>query len=165
MKAIHLIAALSLMACAAPQVTQKSEVWSSFGYEGFGAKIERLAGAQAVHCGVVNLVNKKDPSNSGASVKLGRECIKKSIADGKPFKYGTVSIPIDSYLFEALIFTPEREYWIVHYDVMLDGTHNLHVIKRCKGIDLARSVSAFEAVDCKAVSTEEWLADIPEQKS
>ena len=34
---------------------------------------------------------------------------------------------------------------------MLDGSDNMHVIKRCKGIDMARSDSTFEGVDCTEV--------------
>lgn len=157
--------ALLLLSCAtSQQTTPDGNVWASFAYEGFGAKVERLAGGDAIDCGVINRVNKNDPINKGNSIKRARACVDKSVASGVPFKYGTVRIPLDSYLFEALVYTPTNEYWIVHYDVMLDGTDNMHVIKRCKRIDLARSDSIFEGVDCVNVSISEWLSDIPEQQ-
>lgn len=41
--------ALLLVSCATNQVTtQDAGAWASFAYEGFGNKIERLAGANAV---------------------------------------------------------------------------------------------------------------------
>lgn len=157
--------ALLLLSCAtSQQTTPDGRAWAFFAYEGFGAKVERLAGTDAIDCGVINQVNKSDPVNKGNSVKKARACVEKSVAGRVPFKYGTVRIPLDSYLFEALVYSPTNEYWIVHYDVMLDGTDNMHVIKRCKGIDLARSDSIFEGTDCVEVSTQEWLADIPEQQ-
>lgn len=164
MKALYLLPITITLAACATSVTQDRSAWTSFAYEGFGNKIERLAGAEANHCGVINQVSKSDPINKGASVKQGRACVIKSITEDKPFKFGTVRIPIDSYLFEALVYTPEKEYWIVHYDVMLDGTDNMHIIKRCKGIDLKRSESTFEGIDCVDVPTNQWLADIPEQQ-
>lgn len=157
--------ALLLLSCAtSQQTTPDGSAWTSFAYEGFGAKVERLAGTDAIDCGVINRVNKNDPVNKGNSVRKARACVEESVANGVPFKYGTVRIPLDSYLFEALVYTPSKEYWIVHYDVMLDGIDNMHVIKRCKQIDLARSDSIFEGVDCVDVSTVEWLSDIPEQQ-
>lgn len=157
--------ALLLLSCAtSQQSTPDGSAWASFAYEGFGAKVERLAGVDAIDCGVINQVNKADPVNKGNSIKKARACVDKSVVSGRPFKYGTVRIPLDSYLFETLVYTPTKKYWIVHYDVMLDGTNNMHVIKRCKRIDLARSDSIFEGADCVEVSTQEWLSDIPEQQ-
>lgn len=153
------ILAATLTACASP-VTQSPSAWNDFGYEGFGQKIERLAGPKAIHCGVMNLVNKKDPGNRGASVEQGRKCIADSMAAGVPFKYGSVRIPIDSYLFEALVYTPTKEIWIVHYDVMLDGTDNMHDIQRCEGLDLKKSSSTFVGINCEQITTQEWLKDI-----
>lgn len=157
--------ALLLLSCTTAQRNASDEnAWASFAYEGFGAKVGRLAGVDAIDCGVINQVNKADPVNKGNSIKKARACVEKGIANRVPFKYGTVRIPLDSYLFEALVYTPTKEYWIVHYDVMLDGTDNMHVVKRCKRIDLARSDSIFEGIDCVEVSTQEWLSDIPEQQ-
>lgn len=150
---------MTLTGCASP-VSQSPSAWNDFGYEGFGAKIERLAGPNAKHCGAINLVNKKDPTNRGASVEQGLKCIAESMAAGVPFKYGTVRIPIDSYLFEALVYTSAKEVWIVHYDVMLDGTDNMHDIQLCEGLDLKNSSSTFEGINCNKITTKEWLKDI-----
>lgn len=155
-----------LASCANNQaVISNTEAWESFAYEGFGKKINRLAGADAVNCGVINQISKDDPVNNGNSLKKARACIEKSISQGATFKYATVKIPSDSYLFESLVFTPEKEFWIVHYDYILDGTSNMHVINRCKGLYLKKSDYTFQGIDCIEVPTSEWLSDIPEQKN
>jgi len=167
MKPSFIIALVLLLAsCTSNLVTvNDASAWSSFAYEGFGNKISRLAGNEAIDCGVINQINTNDPTNKNNSLKKARSCIEKSGSNGLPFKFGTVRIPIDSYLFEAITFTPAKEYWIVHYDYMVDGSSNMHVIKRCKGLDLKRSDSTFTGINCIEVSTTDWLSDIPEQQN
>lgn len=160
--------AIALSACATtppPPVTQDRSAWEKFGYDGFGEKIERLAGAEARHCGIVNLIDPNDPINQGVSLESARACVAESVAAGNPFKYATLRIPIDSFLFEAVIQTPEKEFWIVHYDVMVgDPSENLHDVQRCKGLNLRKSKTLYQGVDCYKVPTASWLPDIPEQQ-
>lgn len=163
MKARIFLTTLVLTACTAAPVTQNSIAWRDFAYEGFGEKVNRLAGDEAIHCGVVNLVNTNDPTNKGASLDQGKACIARAIAAGQPFKFGTVRIPLDSYLFEAVVGTSQNEFWIVHYDVMVDGTDNQHFIRRCRSLEVKNGGATFAGSDCVDISTSAWLADIPEQ--
>lgn len=167
MKTLSVIAVLfCLLSCgtAKHHNQDKSAAWDSFAYEGFGKKISSLASPSAVDCGVINQIDPNDPANQGNSLKKAHKCIRDSSREGQPFKFATVRIPSDSFLFEAIALTPNNDYWIVQYDYMLDGSSSLHDVKRCKGIKLDSDSPTALGIGCVNVSTADWLADIPEQQ-
>ena len=155
------VAAVTLVACATPAMKEAdTSVWEAFGYEGMADEINRLAGASSVNCGIRNYLESGDPVNAHMSPVESRACIKQSIHTKTPFRYGSIRIPIDSFLFDALVLSEAGEFWTIRYDVMVDGTHNANFIERCKSVRVDYSRLAYEGIDCKTVTTEEWLADI-----
>lgn len=153
-----------LVACTTPAVKQAdTSAWQAFGYKGMAGKINRLAGVASFNCGIRNYLEPNDPVNTHMSPADSRACIKQSILSKTPFRYGSIRIPIDSFLFDALVLSSTGEFWAVRYDTMLDGTGNSHFIERCKSVKVDYSKLTYEGVDCQPVSTEEWMADIPEQ--
>lgn len=159
-----ILTAATLAACTTHTVKEPDKTaWQAFGYKGMAAKINRLAGSNSFNCGIYNKLEPNDPVNKQMSVADSRACIKQSLNSKIPFRYGSIRIPTDSYLFDALILSSTGEFWTVRYDTMLDGSGSAHFIERCNSVKVDYSDLTYEGVDCKPVSTEEWLSDIAEQ--
>lgn len=166
MRSAHLLAitALSLTACAtSPSKPVNTSNWEDFGYEGMAAKINRLAGTGSINCGIHNHMEPEDPVNKILTPQESKACIKAAMKAGTPFRYGSIRIPTDSFLFDALVRSSTGELWTIKYDYMIDGSSNHHFIKRCKSASVDYSNLTYEGVDCQDVTAGEWLADIPEQ--
>jgi hypothetical protein len=47
---------------------------------------------------------------------------------------------------------------------MVDQSDSKHFIERCGSIDIDYAKLKYRGVDCQQVTTNDWLADIPEQQ-
>ena len=158
-------AALVMSACASPSIKlPDTSNWEDFGYEGMAAKINRLAGAGSINCGIRNHIEPDDSVNRRLTPNESKACVKAGIKAGTPFRYGSIQIPTDSYLFDALVLSSAGEFWLIKYDYMLDGSGNQHFIQRCKSISVNYATLSYKGIECQDVATAEWLADIPEQQ-
>lgn len=126
-------------------------------------KINRLAGSNSINCGIRNHVEASDPVNTHMTPTDSRACVKAAIQSKTPFRYGSIRIPIDSYLFEAAVLTKSGEYWLINYDSMVDDSGSLHDIARCKSINFDYAAMIYSGINCEPVSAQDWLSDIPEQ--
>ncbi len=158
---LAMLSACALHATKAPNTT----LWDDFGYEGMAEKINRLAGKDSNNCGIRNYLEESDPVNKQITPSESRACIKKSMKAKQPFRYGSIKIPSDSYLFEAVLLSETGEYWIIKYDYMIDGSSNHHFIDRCKTIDVDYQALSFKGEECQEVTASDWLSDIPVQES
>ncbi len=133
----------------------KSSSWPQYAYVGFSEKIDELAGNDALDCGFFDL-----KSRSGSALKRERlsfsRCVKESMKDSRAFKYGSVHIPTDSFLYEVLILTPDNEYWIIKFDLMIDFSNAIFWVKKCKSISLVNKYG-YEGGGCRDVESSEWL--------
>lgn len=166
MRALAIICSAVVLAACTPQVVKQWDTspWKAFGYKGMAAKINRLAGIDSLNCGIHNKLESNDPANSHMTQTDSRDCVKQSILTKTPFRYGSIRIPTDSYLFDVLVLSSTGEYWTVRYDAMLDGSGSAHFIERCNSVKINYSDLTYEGVDCQPAAAEEWLSDIPEQK-
>lgn len=155
-----LIMLMALTACTNTSVKEADKTaWQAFGYQGMAEKINQLAGPNSFNCGIHNYLEPNDPVNKHMSPDDSRACIKQSIQSKTPLRYGSVRIPIDSFLFDALVLSEEGEFWLIRYDIMVDGTDNRHFIDRCKSVAIDYYHMSYEGVNCQPVSSEKWLAD------
>lgn len=137
--------------------------WKTFGYEGMAEKINRLASSNSLNCGIRNHLEASDPVNTQMTPADSRTCVKAAIQSKTPFRYGSIRIPIDSFLFEALVLTNTGEYWLINYDSMVDGSGSLHDIERCEAVNFNYKTMTYSGVNCEPISAQDWLSDIPEQ--
>ena len=128
--------------------------WEEMGYKEFSIKINEMSGNDSIDCGFYDLIESRANLN-GATEDKGYYCARDAPKQGVPFKYGTKNIPIDSYVFEILYSTPEKEYWLVTLDIMLGGGDIQQWNKKCKNI-LFRNKS-YKGVDCEIVHYKEWI--------
>ncbi|MET0355689.1 MAG: hypothetical protein ABW044_02870 [Cellvibrio sp.] len=158
-------AVLITSACtSAPVKPSNTSNWVDFGYEGMAAKINRLAGVGSINCGIRNHIEPDDSVNKLLTPNESKACVKAAMKANTPFRYGSIKIPTDSYLFDALVLSSNGEFWTIKYDYMLDGSGNHHVIQRCKSASVEYAEMIYRGTDCQNVPTAEWLADIPEQQ-
>lgn len=134
--------------------------WENFGYMGMANKINNLAGAASINCGIRNYLSKDDPVNTQISPSDSKYCIKNAIETNTPFRYGSIRIPVDSFLFQALVLSSKGEFWLIQYDSMVDGSSSLHDIQRCKSVNIDYAKITYSGNECLVVSEEEWLSDI-----
>lgn len=161
---ILLLTATMFTACTSqPEKEIDTSPWEAFGYKGMAGKINRLAGSNSLNCGIRNHLTANDPVNKQMTPADSRTCVKTAIQSKTPLRYGSIRIPTDSYLFEALVLTDTGEYWLINYDSMVDGSGTLHDIEKCKSIEFNYATMTYNGINCEPVSTQEWLSDIPEQ--
>ncbi len=142
---VSVIVSLSvLVGCTSTPETFDFPAWENVGYEGFVESIDVVAGASARNCGFFNLL-----TGEGRAERIrGLKCAEQAYADGAPFKYGTVLIPHDSYVYEVLLRTPTGENWRIVYDIMIDGTVPQIWFRICDSVSWARNGRAYEIHDC-----------------
>src|SRR5262249_23327730 len=113
MRAAWLLPFLSAIGAAAPATAQP---WKPVGYQGFAESIDALVGPGAIDCGFLDLLHEKQ----GAIAKReAYQCVRSALQGRRPFKFGTLRIPADSYGYEILARTPQGELWRVTFDRML----------------------------------------------
>lgn len=151
--------ALILIACTSSPKPNTSP-WQDFGYDGMAEKINRIAGTGSINCGIRNHIDPDDPVNSIMTPEQSTACVKKAIESKAPFRYGSIRIPTDSYLFEALVLSDSMEYWTIKYDYMIDGSSHQHIIQRCNSIAVDFKNMSYSGKDCHDVSDNDWFADI-----
>lgn len=159
-----LLATTLFIACTSQPVKQvDTSPWEAFGYKGMAEKINRLAGTNSINCGIRNHLEANDPVNTQMTPTDSRACVKAAIQSKTPFRYGSIRIPIDSFLFEALVLTNTGEYWLINYDSMIDGSGSLHDIDRCESMNFDYTTMSYSGLQCKSISAQEWLSDLTEQ--
>lgn len=161
--AVLLTVIMSTACTSQPAKQVDTSPWEAFGYEGMAGKINRLASSSSLNCGIRNHLEASDPVNKHMTPADSRTCVKAAMQSKTPFRYGSIRIPIDSFLFEALVLTNTGEYWLINYDSMIDGSGSLHDIKRCESVNFNYKTMTYSGLNCEPVSAQEWLSDIPEQ--
>jgi hypothetical protein len=98
-----------------------------------------------VDCGFVNLLE----TPGDAIRRHAYDCVRKALKSGRPFKFGTLRIPIDSYAYEVLARTPTGELWQITYDRMLVAEEGEQQWNRvCKSARIDRHTLVMRAEDC-----------------
>lgn len=157
-KVIAFFLVLLLGACASIE-DYESHLWPKYAYSGFSEKIDRIAGGDAIDCGFYDLTQRNSNALKENAAGLS-DCVKASIKSDKPFKIGSVRIPVDSAAYEVLVYSPEKEYWTIVFDWMLDGSNAIHWVKRCDSVNVDVKSLSYKGEGCREVSAEEWLSDI-----
>lgn len=140
-----IVVLLTLVAgCASGPETQNFPDWEGVGYEGFADSIDVVAGAGARNCGFFNLLTEEGRRGR----RRGIRCAQQAYADGVPFKFGTVRLPIDSYAYEVLVRSSTGENWEIVYDILIDGTSAQIWFRKCESISLSRNRPGYEVHDC-----------------
>ncbi len=152
------IVCIVISCSSAPVVYDRSE-WPAYGYPAFSKKINATSGADAINCGFYDLIHKSKPNGEKAWRESG-QCIQYAVSAKQPFKVGSVRIPTDSYLYEILVFSPKKEYWLITLDAMVDGSDTQQRIKRCQNITFSSRHLLYEGVDCLEVSNDSWWPDL-----
>lgn len=146
-----------LTACSTTAVKEpETSPWVAFGYRGMAGEVNRLAGKESLNCGIHNHLDVNDPVNSHMTIADSRACIKSAIGTQTPFRYGSVRIPLDSYLFDALVLTASGEYWSIKYDSMLDGSDAQRFIERCDDVKIDYKSLQYEGIGCEIIKEDEW---------
>lgn len=155
---------VSLAACSTPK-SQRFDFpeWEPFGYDTLKAKVENLAGPNAVNCGFVDRLSFEKPDVKAANKQLTKSqaCVDQAMKKNQPFKFGSVRIATTSYVWQIALLTPEQEFWTITYDYAMDETGTQHFIKRCKGLAIDVKGADFDGENCIKLTTEEWLAMPP----
>jgi hypothetical protein len=144
MRIAWLVLILSGVCVAEPEVIRH---WEPVGYQGFAESIDALAGPNAIDCGFLNLLDEK---LGDAAKEKAYQCVQMALMSKRPFKFGTLRIPTDSYGYEVLARTPQGELWRVTYDRMLtDDESGRQWSEVCKSVSIDRAL-VVRGRDCVA---------------
>src|SRR5262245_8547732 len=100
--------------CLAAEPGSAKLPWEPTGYQGFVESIEALVGPDAIDCGFHNLLDEKLTEAARAQAY---RCVRDALKGNRPFKFGTLRIPVDSYGYEVLVRSPRGELWCVTFDL------------------------------------------------
>lgn len=156
---LTVLAVTALTACTTTNPPQPPKEWPGMAYAGFTEKINRLAGEDAVNCGLIDQVKGGDTAEIKRQLRAAQKCVDAAIGSGTPFKVGSFRIASTSYLHEVLTRGSTGEYWVVLFDRAMDGSENMHFVKRCTSLK-ADVLNGDYSGNCTDVPTDAWLADI-----
>ena len=137
---------------------QKSNVkfpeWGSSGDVGFAMNINQLAGGKAINCGFFELLHRSKPTNYSD----GFQCAMKAYKKGLPFKLGTLTIPIDSYSYEAFLYSEGGRFLEVNFDAQegFNGNHYLLWTNQCEAFEFDSNKKQILGINCEKISEYSW---------
>ncbi len=153
MKFLFVLVCLVLMVgCASPQVFDRSG-WEDFGHPLFVSKINEVSGADAINCGHFNQIPGKDHEEIDRET---RKCIGVANKEKYAYKFGTLSIVSDLYLFDVIILSPDGTYWLVEYGVMLDYSDHHTRVEKCDEVKVLFNPLRYKREVCEFVDAQEW---------
>jgi hypothetical protein len=79
----------------------------------FLQSIDRLAGTGAIDCGIHEYPGEKMGADTRREAVT---CAQRALGSGKPFRYGTRRMPIDSLSTEVLVRAPDSTLWLINRD-------------------------------------------------
>ena len=123
-----------------------------FVYTGFIDKVNMMSGDSAINCGFHETYANSDITNA----LDGYDCAKNAFELNKPFKFGTLSLPIDSYWHEVYIKTSDSRYWHIIFDVMIDGTAPQLWIDCCEDLEFINTQKSLSGINCKRLEDYTW---------
>lgn len=147
----QVVIAVCAVLAQAGAVAAEPDAWLNVGYKGFGESIAALAGSGAVDCGFVNLLGESRPKR--AQRKRAIACVRDASSRGVPFKFGTLRVPIDSYVHEVYVRTAAGERWKIVYDIMIDGDAPQQWNATCKDISVDPKTLYLNGTECVEKST------------
>jgi len=150
MRLAALVSSLLLCACATAGTEPSGNAWSLSGYEGFVESIDAFVGPSAVDCGFFNLIEGKP---APAVRRRAHACVKSAIASGLAFKYGTKRLPIDSYATEIVVRAADGKFWMIVFDVMIDGEAAQQWNRICQAVAVDPKTMIIDARECVENST------------
>lgn len=121
-------------------------------YTGFIDKINYISGDSAINCGFHETYVNSDISEAVD----GYYCAKKAFKLNKPFKLGTLNLPIDSYWHEVFIKSDTDKFWHIIFDVMIDGTAPQLWIDCCENFKFNKSEKSLSGINCKRLDDYTW---------
>jgi len=147
---------MTLFACsAAPE--PKRQPWSAYIYPGFSEKINALSGGDSIDCGFDDWVNTQNGKPFKNNQIMSIACAKDALSRNESFKLAIVTIPLDSYLYEILVYSKDKELWLISIDVMLDKSDSSMSLKKCANIKFTEAT--FSGIGCKHMPIGDWVAE------
>jgi hypothetical protein len=107
-----LVAFVGWVAAAEPA----REGWGCMGNLRLATTIDQLTGPGAIDCGFHEIGR---PLKYSAKRKAN-DCLRKALRGHKPFKFGTVRVPLDSIVTEVLVRSADGKLWMIVVDEMFD---------------------------------------------
>ncbi|HHL31282.1 MAG TPA: hypothetical protein ENJ41_01765 [Oceanospirillales bacterium] len=83
------------------------------------------------------------------------KCAHQAAKKGLPFKFGSLTLPIDSYVYEVLVLGKDKKYWRIINDFMLAETDGQQWINECADIQFRSN--SYQLRNCSKVTSEQWL--------
>jgi len=139
--------AVTLAACASAPTSPSSapESWKDCHCDWLEQETRAIAGPQMKECGFVDLVEDASPRR----IRAGMRCARQAFEGATPFRYGSISIPIDSYAREILIRSGDGTLWLVTHDVMIDGEAPQLWRQRCKELRFKTGDAGYVISGCE----------------
>jgi hypothetical protein len=150
MRFVALVSSMLMSSCATAGTQSIEQAWASSGYRGFVESIDAFVGPGLVNCGFFNLIEGKPAS---AARRQAHTCVKRAIAAGQTFKYGTTRLPIDSYATEVIARTADGRLWMIVFDVMIDGEAPQQWNRVCQSVAVDPRTMIIDARNCVENST------------
>jgi len=153
MKKIIIAFTLALTGCANHSAipNDRSE-WEPIGYSDFSNNIQTTSGSNSLNCGFID----KTTETSKTIINKSIQCLQYAISNNEPFKFGTTRIPTDSLLYRVLVLSPNKHYWDITLDHMLDNSDIILTLKKCTHVKIDPKNLLFSGESCVTVDNNLW---------
>lgn len=140
--------------CSSAQQLE-GESWDDFAFSRLSNKILELTGEDPVDCGYYDLVGSQQLKmmNSG----YAENCIKKAIMSNRAFKFGSLDINHDLYLYDAVVFSPNEGFWVIEYGVVVDFSDHHLQVEKCESVNVEFRPLFYERSSCSSVNSDGWF--------
>ena len=145
---IRFLIALMASACTGCVAAPPEQNWPRT----FEGEIARIAGDGVVDCGFLRLTAK---GSSASERRASRECMETARRENRPFKYGTVRVPMDSTAWEVFVHTGQGDYLLVQDEMVLQDFVR-RWSQRCEIMMVHERTGIIVAEEC---------SDLPEEAS
>lgn len=144
---------LIFLGCSSSLAIDRAE-WTEFGHPLFLSRVNDMSGPGAINCGHFDLLT--GAGREGMRQSSPSRCIKNAVKTGQPFKFGTLKIVSDLYMFRALIAAPDSKFWIVDYGVMVDQSDHHTRVTVCDSVRVQFNPIFYKRKGCVSVDSQEW---------
>jgi hypothetical protein len=144
--------------CASPPELE-GEPWSNFAYSRLSDKLLELAGPAPDDCGYYDLVDTKQLPSMNV---YANNCIKEAVKAGRSFKFASMDINHDLYLYDAVVFSPDKGFWLIEYGVLVDASDAHLQVEKCRTVDIEFNPIFYNRSECQAIDATNWMQANPD---
>lgn len=123
------------------------------GLFGLGERIDAVASSETKDCGFFDLI-RSDATDPQLIRKW--DCVSNLSLNTTPFKFGSLRLPIDSYVYEVVVRDNVGQYHMFTLDLSADVTSAQLWVERCSRVEFNDEILGYSRENCVDIESQSW---------